>query len=254
MNYISIGNVFSFESSTFMRTIGFIFFIMVLTVELLGAQTENSHGSPQDVAASDTTNGSVAQNAPAVQATEEVPFRHSWGMDVLISTGGFGLGGFYRHEYTKTLSGFITLSISESKDEREIDYYDYVTQTTFVPGKKNRFLVIPLMVGVQQRIFSEDIRENFRPYVTAALGPTLIYATPYKYEFFSSIGHGHPYYTIGGYIGLGVFIGSDRSSLFGINVRYYFVPFASGIESLEAGPPKKDFGGFFITLTLGSSW
>ncbi len=181
-------------------------------------------------------------------------FSKSWGGDVLISTGGFGLGFFYRNEYSKDFSGFVSFSISESKDDREIEYYDYYTQTAYVPGKKNRFLVLPLMIGVQQRLFSDDIKDNFRPYVSAAVGPTLIYATPYKDEFFASLGKGKSYYTIGGYIGGGVFVGSDRSSLFAINARYYFVPFTRGLESLEKGPLKKDFGGFFLTLTLGSAW
>lgn len=181
-------------------------------------------------------------------------FQHSWGMDILISTGGFGLGGFYRQEFTTDISGFVTLSVSESKDDREIEYYDPYYQTYFTPGKVNRFLVVPLMFGAEHRLFSEQILDNFRPYVSAAVGPTMIYISPYRQEFFSALGKGHPRYTVGGYIGGGAYFGSDRSTLFGISIRYYFVPFGSGIESLEAGPPKKEFGGFFITLNLGNSW
>jgi len=190
--------------------------------------------------------------------TAGTKFLHSWGLDFLISTGGFGLGGFYRQQFSKDVSGSATISISESKDDREVEYYAYNpysnSYTSYSPGKVNRFLVIPLMVGVEHRLFSNQILDNFRPYVNAAVGPTLIYATPYSEEFFNALGKGHPYYTVGGYVGLGSFFGSDRSTLFGINVRYYFVPFAGGIESLDQGPPKKDFGGFFITLNVGSSW
>lgn len=191
---------------------------------------------------------------PSEYDTAKTEFRHSWGLDFLISTGGFGLGGFYRQQFSEDVSGFATISVSESKDDREIEYYDYYTGTTYAPGKINRFLVIPLMVGIEQRLFSNQILDNFRPYVNAAAGPTLIYATPYSEEFFSALGRGHPYYTAGGYIGLGSFFGTDRSTLFGLNIRYYFVPFAGGIQSLDQGPPKKDFGGFFITLNVGSSW
>lgn len=183
-------------------------------------------------------------------------FRNSWGMDILISTGGIGLGGFYRHEFTKNVSGFFTLSISESKDDREVEYSD-LYGNIFTPGKINRFLVIPLMIGVEQRLFSNQILDNFRPYLSAAFGPTMIYTTPYREEFFNALGKGHPQYTVGGYIGGGAYFGSDRSALFGISIRYYIVPFGPGIESLEAGPYKtykKEFGGFFITLNLGNVW
>lgn len=181
-------------------------------------------------------------------------FRNSWGMDILISTGGIGLGGFYRHEFTKDVSGFVTLSISESKDDREFEYYDPYFQTYYTPGKLNRFLIIPLMIGIEQRLLSNQILDNFRPYLAAAFGPTMIYTTPYREEFFNALGKGYPRYTVGGYIGGGAYFGSDRSALFGISLRYYVVPFGPGIESLEAGPPKKEFGGFFITLNLGSAW
>lgn len=203
-----------------------------------------------------------AQNSPNIIAGEsagdqpdstESRFRNAWGLDILISTGGFGLGGFYRHEFARDVSGSVSLSVSEAKDEREIEMFD-IYGNSFSPGKANRFLLIPLMFGVEQRLFSDQIIDNFRPYLSAAVGPALIYATPYREEFFNSLGKGHPYYTVSGYIGAGAYFGSDRNTLLGINIRYYFVPFGSGIESLEAGPPKKEFGGFFITINVGSSW
>ncbi len=196
-----------------------------------------------------------AVNPPKNQLdSTEARFRNAWGVDILISNGGFGLGGFYRHEFVRDFSGFASISVSEAKDDREVEYFDYYTQTYYSPGKTNRFLVIPMVFGVEQRLFSNQIMDNFRPYLSAALGPTLIYSTPYREEFFNSLGKGHANYTVGGYIGAGAYFGSDRSTLLGINIRYYYVPFSAGIESLEAGPPKKEFGGFFITVNVGSAW
>lgn len=183
----------------------------------------------------------------------------SWGLDILISTGGVGLGAFYRHEFTKDVSGFVMFSVSESKDDREMDYVDPYGNI-FTPGKINRFLIIPLMVGVQHRLFSNQILDNFRPYVSAAVGPTMIYTAPYNEEFFTALGRGSPRYTAGGYIGAGSYFGTDKSTLFGLSIRYYIVPFGPGIESFQPDPRqgdinrKKEFGGFFITLNFGSSW
>jgi hypothetical protein len=205
----------------------------------------------------------MSQSRPVQPESTRAQLRDSWGMDVLISTGGLGLGAFYRHEFSRDISGFVSLSVSEAKDDREVEYYitdpynpNY--QISYTPGKVNRFLIMPLMVGVQHRLFSDQILDNFRPYVSAALGPTMIYTTPYSEEFFTALGKGRPRYTVGGYIGAGSYFGIDKSTLFGLSIRYYFVPFGRGIDSFQPGPgdinKKKEFGGFFITFNFGSSW
>ena len=181
---------------------------------------------------------------------------NAWGLDLLISGGGFGLGGFYRHQYSSDLYGTFSLAISDAKDDKEVEQMDYWTGQTYVPGKINRFLLIPIYVGIQYRLFSDDIMDNFRPYVNAGIGPTIVFASPYDKEFFSSLGYGQAHYTAGGYVGIGAFFGSERKNLSGINLRYYFIPFSSGIPSVVDGAgqlnKKSDFGGFFITLNFGS--
>ncbi len=179
-------------------------------------------------------------------------FQNSLGVDVMISTNGFGAGMFFRHEYSDETSGFIDLSFSESKDDDEKEFID-IYGRTFTPGKINRFLLLPVFLGIQQRLFKDDILDNFRPYVTGAVGPTMIYVFPYSDEYFSALGRGRPKYTIGGYFGAGAFFGSERSSLLGINLRYYFIPYFPGIESMQ-NVVKKQFGGFYISLSLGSAW
>jgi hypothetical protein len=199
---------------------------------------------------------------------------NAWGLDVLISNDGFGLGGFYRREFSPDLFGFVSLSIAESKDSREMERIDPFTQVSFVPGKLNRFMVVPLMVGVQRRLFREDITDNFRPYVNAGIGPTLIYSSPFtefvetplglavrQVEFFKSFGKGQPHYTASGFIGAGANFGTDTRNLFGLNFRYYFTYlFGEGLPSLydtsegnfgQVAARKNDFGGFFITLNMG---
>ena len=183
---------------------------------------------------------------------------HSWGIDVLISNGGLGLGAFYRKKYSDDLSGFLNFSITEARDDDEKDFVDYYGNK-FTPGKINRFLTIPLFVGLEKRLFQDDIVDNFRPYVNIAAGPTMIYVFPYNEEYFNALGKGQLKYTLGGYVGMGAFFGSEQSTLLGINLRYYFLPyyFGDGIESMRvAGQTyrKKSFGGFFITVNFGSAW
>src|SRR5512141_170798 len=79
----------------------------------------------------------------------EPPLKSHWGMDILFSTNGFGLGVFYRKEFSQDIAGVVSLSVSESKDERDMERVDPFTQATYTPGKLNRFLVLPLTMGIQ---------------------------------------------------------------------------------------------------------
>lgn len=237
------------------------FLSILLTCSFLIAQSKDS---------------TIVFASPELESIKTTPatYNDAWGVDILLSNNGFGLAGFYRHIYSRDLSGTLTFGIAESKDENEVEYYDYFGQS-FVPGKINRFLMIPLLFGVQYRLFADDITDSFRPYVNAGAGPTVVLAAPYEREFFNSLSYARSHYTVGGYIGLGAFFGSDLGSLSGINIRYYYIPFSNGIESLrdpdtyvrpqsgETFAPyvipgkvrkKNDFGGFFITINLGSAF
>ncbi len=209
----------------------------------------SQHSAPDTSIVFQSPNGDALQPSPASA------LYNAYGMDILLSNSGLGLGAFYRHQYTRDIYGTVALSISEAKDDNEVEYVDFYGQT-YVPGKINRFLLVPLHVGVQYRLFADEIVDNFRPYVNAGMGPTLVFSTPYDKEFFSSLGYGQAHYTLGGYIGLGAFFGIDKDNLSGVNIRYYFIPFAKGLPSMqdELGNiiTKKDFGGFFITLNFGS--
>jgi hypothetical protein len=201
--------------------------------------------------------------------------RNAWGVDVMASEGGFGLGLFYRRELSPDLSWFTTFSVSEAKDEREVEQFDPYTGLSFVPGKLNRFLVLPLFGGIQYRLFSEDIVETFRPFVNAAVGPTMVYEMPFarlgagsgggvqvdQVDFFKAIGMGRAHYTIGGYIGFGAHFGAEKGNVFGVNFRYYIVNLLSGslpstynLYNGNVEGTMSSFGGVAISLTFGSTF
>lgn len=202
-------------------------------------------------------------------------YRNVWSLDILVSNDGFGLGTIYRRALSNDISAFASFSISESKDEREFEYIDPYFYQTVVPGKLNRFLVLPLMAGIQYRLFRDDIVDTFRPFVNAGAGPTMIYQMPFveliqtgggsiqakPVEFFSSIGKGHPQYTMSAFVGFGANFGGNKSNVFGVNFRYYFTyVFGEGLPSMfdlytgEVRARKTDFGGFFITINVGMAY
>lgn len=229
-----------------------------------------ARGWPQQEGAVKTDTAARKNIAPALAETP-VPVT-LWGFDLLLSNSGFGLGLSYRRQYTEDLAGQVALSVSESKEDQEVEYYDPYTGNSFVPGKLNRFMVVPLTVGVQYRLFREDIVDTFRPYVNAGFGPTMIYEMPFvvltpvpggppqieQVEFFNSIGKGTPHFTAGGFLGAGAYFGSERSTVLGINIRYYINYLVSGGLPSQYNPTtgaitqyKSNFGGFYITLNIG---
>ena len=221
----------------------------------VGKSTFFSSKGMDDKSLPDTNIVFESPNKDIITPQQTASLVDAGGIDVLLSTSGFGLGGFYRHQYTEEVFGTLSIGFSEVNDPNEVEEEDIYGQT-YVPGKINRFLLIPLLAGVQYRLFADEILDNFRPYVNAAVGPSMVFTTPYDREFFSSIKYGQAYYTAGGYVGFGAYFGSDRGTLTGINIRYYFEYIQRGIDSMQNDDgtieKMKDFGGFFITLNLGS--
>ncbi len=178
---------------------------------------------------------------------------NSFGVDLLFGEGGFGLGTFYRTKINSSLTAFADFSISEAKDEKEFEFVDFYGRT-IVLGKKNRILLMPLNVGVQQRLFSNVLGDNLRPYLNAGVGPSYVVTTPYEHEFFKSLKYAQGKFTIGGYFGFGANFGLDKKNLVGINLRYYIIHFFNaGVESLYNNF-KKDLGGFYLTINIGTMY
>ncbi|MGQ9643245.1 MAG: outer membrane beta-barrel protein [Ignavibacterium sp.] len=186
----------------------------------------------------------------APEKEPEIYPNNAWGIDIMFGESGFGFGTFYRYQITDMWTAFADLSFAEAKDDREIEYIDYFGQT-FVIGKKNRVFQLPLVLGLQYRLFKGDIADNLRPYLSAGAGPTLVITTPYEEEFFSAFGNAQSKFALGGYVGIGANFGIDKSSLVGLSVRYFRVQFFDdGVESLF-GRFKDNLSGFFIALNLG---
>jgi hypothetical protein len=181
---------------------------------------------------------------------EEFP-DNALGIDIMFSEGGVGLGTFYRREISRKITLFGDLSISESKDDQEFDYYDIFGRPIPVFGKKNRVFLVPLNLGLQYRLFEGILYDNLRPYLNLGAGPSIVFTTPYDKEYFDAFSKAHANYAVGGYAGFGANFGLDKSSLIGINLRYYIIHlFDEGVETLYQ-KHRKDLGGIFLTLNFG---
>ena len=190
----------------------------------------------------------VGKLAPEKPPEEFPP--NSWGVDLMFGEGGFGLGTFLRHSFDTKFTGFVDISFSESKDEREFEFIDPFGRT-FTFGKENRVFLIPLNFGVQYRLFEDDLTSNLRPYLNAGIGPTLVLTTPYEEEFFRAFGRAQAKYGAGGYVGFGANFGTSKSSLIGLNLRYYYIHlFGDGVENLQ-DRFRTDLAHFYLTINIG---
>lgn len=176
---------------------------------------------------------------------------NAMGLNLMIGEGGFGFGGFYRHSYSNTLTGFVDFAISEFKHEREVERFDIFGYPLPIFGKKNRVFILPVNLGVQYRLFYDSLTDNLRPFLTLGAGPSLIVTTPAQQEFFKSFGDAKAEIALGGYIGFGANFGTNSSNLTGISIRYYVVHlFNDGIEQYF-GEYKTSLQQVALTINIG---
>ena len=96
-----------------------------------------------------------------------------------LSEYGLGAGGVVRLGLGRDLSAVAELSVGAGRDEREQRFFVGFFGDTVTPFKRNYVLLAPLHVGLERRLFREQIEDNFRPFAAVAVGPTLGYQWPY---------------------------------------------------------------------------
>lgn len=184
-------------------------------------------------------------------AFSETLFNKAIGFSLKLSSHGFGAGGFHSWMLSKNIETSISFYISGARKSDEIEYYDTRTGQIFIPGKINRLYLIPITFSIKYHLFNEQLDNTFKPYIDFGMGPSLVLSNPYQYEFFSALKYTKLYTRFGTYLGFGSYLMSTEKSLMGIDARYYYIPFGGdGIESIVA-LPIKDFGGLFLSLSVG---
>ena len=99
------------------------------------------------------------------------------GVAILLTNSGFGLGGYATARVGPATSLVAELSLGGVRDERETKFFGIGGPT--IQNKANYLMLVPLRLGVYQRLFRSAIEDNFRPYVHLSAGPTLGWVSPY---------------------------------------------------------------------------
>jgi outer membrane protein W len=110
--------------------------------------------------------------------------------------------------------------------------------------------MVPVInLGMQYRLFREDVTDNMRPFVNFGISPTAIVTTPYSESFFSSFKYAQAKYTVGGFAGIGVDYLTNKTTSLSFNLRYYYIGlFGEGVKSLSINE-KKQFGGVYFVFS-----
>ncbi len=183
---------------------------------------------------------------------------NAWGVDLVFSGNGFAGGVFMQKKIQEGFYGFVDLYISGARNSDEFELYDPTTRQTFIRDKINRLYMFPLMFGASYSLFQNKVIGSFKPFASAGVGPTFILSTPYYDKekdifvgFFESFGSAKFFTRFGGFIGIGADIETSPRNVSNVEIRYFFIPFGgAGLESIE-GLPITDFGGLFISFSIG---
>ena len=212
-------------------------------------------------------NLSLAQSQDAENDSTQNPYGSGLGAEVVVTNSGFGLGAYLSRSIDRKHSFIAELYIGSEKSDREVKFFGL--GQSFIPDKANYFIRMPLLLGVQRRIWEEYIEDNFRPYLQFTAGPTLGWVYPYfddengngtydreerRYDGFGSLHKGEFRFGLGGIIGLGAHFGENTRLTQGVRIAYsfnYFFDSVQLLESTEQVTPQNFFGSPSISITFG---
>jgi hypothetical protein len=201
------------------------------------------------------TPAAVAQN----DTLDVRPLTDGIGGSLLLTNHGFGIGGLFRTGIGESTSLVLEASLGVGKDEREQEFFSGPFGETVTPFKRNNFLMLPLTIGLEQRLWSAAIADDFRPFVQLAVGPVVGYQWPY-FEDFNENGirdPGEPLrgtfdlrdgsfrFGSAGIAGFGAYFGEAGERTIGLRIAYAVQYFLQPVDLLEPRPqieePSRQF-------------
>jgi hypothetical protein len=210
-----------------------------------------------------------AQPAETSDAENARRYAQSIGGQVILTNSGFGLGGHLRVA-ARGFSLALEASLGAGKDAREVAFFDRFGRRD-VLNKANYFLMVPVHIGLERRLFADRIEDDFRPFLLVLVGPTLGWEYPYfsddnenglldtgenTFSSISAIPRGSLRPGFGGTIAIGAHFGSGSGMTQGVRIGYTFAHFSKGIELLERGikEPQTFFGTPSIIVYFARLW
>jgi hypothetical protein len=180
-----------------------------------------------------------------------------FGFNVVMNNFGFGAGGEFRQVIARETELTASLRMTGLRDPSEQTFTDIFFGQQIVPNKYQRAFAFPMLLGLRQRLFSDIIQEDYRFFMSAAIGPAAAFSYPYfddrnengfreqfqNYfepvnDIFSGMGDGEWHWGGAGEFKIGLDIGSNFARLNSIEFGYYFYYFPDGIQIMMPNQPQ----------------
>jgi hypothetical protein len=211
--------------------------------------------------------GAAAQSVaapPLASADHDSGF----GISVLLTNYGFAFGGMVRLGIAPNTSFVADASLGTARDEREQEFFIGPFGETITLFKRNHFLMMPLNLGLEQRLFAVAIEDDFRPFLQTSFGPVIGYQWPYFDDLnqngiresgeprrgFFDLSDGEFRLGLGGALALGAYFGEGQRAV-GVRIGYSAQYFFEAVDLLELraeidGPSRQYFGTPTVSLHL----
>lgn len=203
----------------------------------------------------------------AQEQADSLRFVDGRGLEILLSNSGFGIGAFVSHNLAQDWSLVFDLGLGAVKDEREVAFFDRFGQRD-VPNKANYLLEMPVLIGLERRVFRSRIEDNFRPFLSMSAGPLVGWLYPYfdddnenglldedekTHDVLSGLPGGHFRTGVSFSLSLGARFGDINQSGYGVRFGYRASIYKDDIALLEASikAPRRRFGTPLIVVYFG---
>jgi len=164
------------------------------------------------------------------------------GFTIFQTNYGAGLGGFYEKNFTPSDKiGFnMKFIVTRGEGDYPQRYYDPITRRTytFQRADKRRLYLLETYIHYKRLFFTDQIANNFRPFVEVNMGPVIGLDPPNRsdYSIWKRWKRMDLPFTLGGNINVGFDYVWKGSRYFSLSIGYDFIKFRKNID------PPPDFG------------
>lgn len=207
------------------------------------------------------TNEPPPRQAPEPETYQKNDLSYGVGFHLFINNFGFGMGSQYRRVVGPYSQVTATLDITGVRNVSEQRFQFFDQQV--IPNKYRRVIGVPILLGFKQRLFPQEIADNFRLYTMVEGGATMAFVIPYFQDLngngfrdvrtspddyyvervndiFSGWKNGDTQWGYAGRLKIGVDFGTNFDKLSSVEFGYNFYYFPEGIQMMEPRRPVLD--------------
>lgn len=208
------------------------------------------------------TNEPPTRATPDPETYQKKDLSYGVGFHLFINNFGFGLGSQYRRVVGPYSQMTATLDITGVRDVSEQRFQFFNQQV--IPNKYRRVIGLPIMLGYKQRLFPQEIADNFRLYGMVEGGGIMAFVIPYFKDLngngfrddrrtlpagvpaepindiFQGWGNADIQWGYSGSVKIGVDFGTNFEKLSSVEFGYNFFYFPDGIQMMEPSSPVMD--------------